>query len=106
MNRRSLEDIEVYECAGCGGEVAVVEAIWLPESLCLGRQPLPSAEPYCSLECYEYVQMVDDGRMTRGWLEQIKDYVVHLRWAGRIHYDLLEELITEIERLWKATEKP
>lgn len=35
---------EVYECAGCGGEVAVVEAVWLPE---VGK-----SRPYCCVQCF------------------------------------------------------
>lgn len=43
---------EVYECAGCAGEVPVVDAVWLPE-------PRPfevdasKARPYCCRECFE-----------------------------------------------------
>jgi len=37
---------EVYECAGCAGEVSVVEAIWLP-----GRVRNIGA-PYCGEECF------------------------------------------------------
>ena len=42
------DDTECYECAGCGGEVPVVEAKWLPES----RHWRLPANPYCCHACY------------------------------------------------------
>jgi hypothetical protein len=41
-------DMEVYECAGCGGEVSIVEAVWLPEQ---AFRTHPQAKPYCCKEC-------------------------------------------------------
>jgi len=50
-------DLEICECAGCGGEVSVVEALWLPEQKRLKPGWLTVQEknekPYCSQECFE-----------------------------------------------------
>lgn len=42
---------EVYECAGCGGEVPVVDAIWLRRSG-RGARWNDDAWPFCSEECF------------------------------------------------------
>lgn len=42
------DDAECYECAGCGGEVPIVDAQWLPES----RHWRLPARPYCCHACY------------------------------------------------------
>lgn len=39
---------ELYECAGCAGEVPIFEAVWFPEDVGLKK-----ARPYCSLACFE-----------------------------------------------------
>lgn len=56
------DDIECYECAGCAGEVPVVEAVWLlteDEARALPRdvtrrQSIEHAKPYCSVECFDF----------------------------------------------------
>jgi len=44
------DSLECCECTGCGGEVPVVDAVWLPEPRRLGERN--DAQPYCSNECY------------------------------------------------------
>lgn len=48
--KKELE-LEIYYCAGCDGEVSVVEAMWLPEKPINKRH---EAQPFCSQECYEF----------------------------------------------------
>jgi hypothetical protein len=43
---------EVYECAGCAGEVPVVDAVWLPEPRPF-EADASKARPYCCRECFE-----------------------------------------------------
>jgi hypothetical protein len=38
---------EAYECDGCGGEVSIAEAIWLPQS----DDEQAVDRPYCCQEC-------------------------------------------------------
>ncbi len=46
-----MDNLEIYECAGCGGEISVIEAIWLPDkNQC--RQWEIYAKPYCCEACY------------------------------------------------------
>lgn len=47
---KELEN-EVYECAGCAGQVSIVEAIWLKID---GKEPAlnEAADPYCCRECF------------------------------------------------------
>ena len=49
MRNELLMSDEVYECAGCAGEVSVVEAVWLPEHLYY----MDKSRPYCCLACFE-----------------------------------------------------
>lgn len=54
-----MEDkTETYECFGCGGEISVVEAIWLPERKSIIERPKTekNAHPYCSFECFQQYQ--------------------------------------------------
>lgn len=46
-----MED-ETYCCAGCGGQVSVVEAVWLPEEPRKPNRLADSAMPYCCSECF------------------------------------------------------
>ena len=41
---------EIYECAGCAGEVPIVDAIWLPDHQ---AQFKLRGNPYCAVECFE-----------------------------------------------------
>jgi hypothetical protein len=43
---------EIYECHGCGGDVSIVEAVWLPEPVRRGDTQI-LAYGYCCKECYE-----------------------------------------------------
>lgn len=42
---------EVYECTRCAGEIAVTEAVWLPEAQ--DMQTRITARPYCCKECFD-----------------------------------------------------
>jgi len=41
---------EVYECAGCAGEISAVEAVWLPE-VPWRQKVVEQPRPYCCAEC-------------------------------------------------------
>jgi hypothetical protein len=45
-------ELETYECTGCGGDISVLEAIWLPEKTCKKFAP-DISNPFCSKECFE-----------------------------------------------------
>jgi hypothetical protein len=56
--RESMIEDETYECAGCGGELSMVEAIWLPvKGLTIPRMPQKGARPYCCVECFEAAEV-------------------------------------------------
>lgn len=68
---------EIYECAGCAGEVSIVDVVWLPEDWRVrgwGR-------PYCSEECFDQKEerkgkMNEVNEETTGeWLRQLSKVV-------------------------------
>lgn len=45
---------ETYDCAGCGGEVPIMEAVWWPEvRIGVMSAIAPNAKPYCCPDCRE-----------------------------------------------------
>jgi hypothetical protein len=73
-----MQSDEVYECAGCGGEVSIIEARWLPEDI----RRIIDPRPYCCIICFEQANQIKELKMmeadeatTGDWLRQLSKVV-------------------------------